>query len=376
VSFLLLAFLARALGPDGFGPYTATLGIAAFVLVAIEGGWAARLYRAQVDHATGAGPPPPVAHAVAHVLLAAVVAIALALMAGAGPALLLALGAMLPVALANLVSARLRGEGRFGREASWQAGARVVSALAILAAVFLLAPRAEWVFLAWGTSLGVMLIALARPHLAAPRIRGLAPTYRGALAFATLDLGAILVARGDMAVIWLASLPLPALADYGVGTRFTEAAVLAFAPVNNVLLGHLRRARPDPARYRRRTLQALGLALAFGAAALLACLVFGPLLITTMFGAPYARAADALPWIAASLPLLLGNLVLLQAGIAAGAERAVSRLVLATALPMLAAPVAGGLLAHDARGVALGWLAAQALLFAPACLVALRKVRP
>lgn len=356
VSFVLLALLARAFGEAGFGTYVALLSTAVLGLALIEGGWPARVQRETVD---GSG-DRALGLAAAHGLLATGALAAVAALLGGVPGAL-ALACMGAVAACNLVSARLRGLGRYGYEAAWQAAVRVVSAAAILAVAWTWGASHAGVFASWLLACGVMLVVAGRHWLGWPRCTGLAGASGGTLAFLAIEGGLAFLLRGDMAVLGALGAAAEPLSDYAAGTRFVEAAVLVFAPIGNVLLRSLRLAGDEPDGFSRVLRQGLGLAALLGLGAMAASAVWGEAVMLLAFGPAFRDAGALLPWIAASLAPMLANLVWVQAAVARGRERPAS-IVLVSGAFLLAACLSIGWWLDAARGAALGALAAQSAI--------------
>ena len=367
VSFVLLVLLARVFGTESFGGYVALLSVAVLGLILIEGGWPTRLYRESVDAGAAmlqegrdAERRAAIRNAVAYV---ASVGLALSLVAwvlgGATRlAAAMAFGCMVMVALSNLVSARMRGDGRFALEALWQVSGRLASAVLILLVVMQVAATPEWVFASWAAALALLLLVWGRSWLASPQWRGLASGYRFALPFLAIDGCAVFLLRGDMALLGALDLPASHLSYYAAGTRITEAAVLLFAPVTNVSLRTLRLNLHDDATFRRELRFALALALGAGSAAVIASVLLGQHVMTQVFGPDYRAAGSLLPWIAASLPLMLVNLVLIQAAAARGRENLVARSLVAACV-LLAVGLYLGSRLNGVYGAAAGAIAAH-----------------
>lgn len=364
VSFALVAFLGRMLGPASFGAYASALAIAAVALIAIEGGWSTYLYRER------AGNPAPEAeraltgHALAHVATATGVATAIAATVRADtPAIALAIFCIGLVAAGNLVSARMRGIGAFGREAAWQLALRIASAALVVAALATLGPHVPLVFAAWAAALAVLLAAVGRHWLALPRWRGLSACYPAVLPFVAADGLMIFMLRSDVAVLDAYGMGSVALSSYAACTRFNEVALLAAAPVANVLLRNLRMRRDDRRRYARLWQTAVALALGAGLVAVGVAARYGERIVTTIFGTAYAGAGGLLPWVVAALPFALANLLLVPTLVAAGRERwLAAALTLAGGLVVAALGI--GLARDGARGAAIGAIGAQLALFA------------
>lgn len=369
VSFGLLVFLGRAMGPEAFGGYVSVLSTAVLGLILIEGGWPTLIYRETAAPATmlepGAG---LMRHATAHALAATAVLTALAgllwVVSGekASPAWMAAFACMGGVALMNLVSARLRGRGLFGREAGWQSLGRAVSAAAIIVAVLAWGPLPVGVFLAWAAGLAVVLALAGRPWLAQPQWRGLRSGYALALPFVAFEALFAVLTKGELAILGLLDLPDADLSYYAACTRLSEAGLLLFAPVGNVLLRSLRQA-PDETTRRRLTSGAVLVAMLLGGAALALGTWSGPWLMPILFGGGFEPAGSLLPWVLAMLPFALANLVLFPTLLAQGRERIlVGCMVAGTGLLVIG--LALGSTLDGVRGAAIGTMLAQASLFA------------
>jgi O-antigen/teichoic acid export membrane protein len=364
VSFVLLVLLARAFGPDSFGAYVALLSAAVLGLILVEGGWPTRLYRETVDRAAATGGDGDATrHAVAHVVSVGFVLCALVWLLGGGTrvAATMAFGCMILLGLSNLVSARMRGHGRFAQDTLWQCSGRLASAALILIVVAQVTATAEVVFASWAVAVALLLLLWGRSWLALPRWQGLAGSYRQVLPFLAIDGATVFMLRGDMFMLGALHVPALDLSFYAAGTRFSEAAVLLFAAVTNVLLRTLRLQAGVPAEFRRQLRSALALALGAGGLALVASLLLGEAVMSRVFGSDYRAAGELLPWITASLPLILANLVLVQAAAARGREAQVAR-ALFLAGAMLVAGLYLGNQWLGIRGAAAGsWVVHAAL---------------
>lgn len=362
VSFGLLVFLARTMGPAPFGAYVAALSIAILALMVIEGGWPTLLYREAVSLSSrkpgAAGSMPyALAHAWSAAAILTMVAGTAALLVHPSPgavvpswALASAFVCMALVATSNLVSARMRGRGWFAREALWQACGRMASALAIVGAVFVFGGTAPVVFLAWSAGLALVIAVAGGSLITRPRWRGLCPRYGVAFAFVAFEAMLALLTKADMALLAMLDPPASELADYAACTRLTEAGLLLFAPVSNVMLRTLRQTH-DERQWRTLAAGGASVGAAAGTIVLAFGLASGAWFMPTVFGPRFDSAGSLLPWVLAMLPFALANLLLAQALIARADERAlVARLAIGCVFLLVAVPI-GHLLAQ-ARGVA------------------------
>lgn len=363
VSFLLLAFLGRTLGPASFGDYVSLLSVAVIALILIEGGWPTLIYRDSVGTGPDGRVPRLTSHAVAHILSASVTLSALAIAVGGDHSLGLGAGlaCMGLVALTNLVSARLRGLGAFTREALWQSLARMITAMLIVITVLGIGRSAVHVFSAWALGLVVVILLWGRRWIASPRWEGMRISYPLAIPFVAVEGLMALLLRGDIALLAALGLNGDSLSFYAACTRFTEAALLLFAPVSNVLLRNLRERYATPAAFARLWTGAAVGATTLGGIAILGSWWFGEALVTALFGDSYRPAAALLPYIAIALPFALVNLVLAPTLVALHRERWLARNLMIASI-FLVAGLACGLHLDGARGAALGSAAAQIAL--------------
>jgi O-antigen/teichoic acid export membrane protein len=373
VSFALTLYLGRVLGADDFGRYAALLSIAVVLLPVIEGGWPPLLYRNAVAAEVPSGTSHAPAQAVAHVLgvgtLLAVIAFLVAAPSSrvAVPGLVAAIGCMTVVAFTNLVSARMRGNGAFGREALWRVAVRCFSALAILGALVVVGTSVAAIFLAWAAGLLLALLAFGRRWFVLPRWRGLRHAYPVLLPLLAMELFVAVLLKGDVAIAAGAGLNGASLSYYAAGSRVVEAGILLFAPFVIVLLRSLRLQIATASSYVRELRRALVIAFVCGAGALFLGWWQGGSVMPLLFGPEFEPAGALLPWLLASLPAAFAAQVLMQGVVALGRERKLP-LRLAVAAFGIGGGIVLGVQLDGARGAAVGLCCGQillALLLAP-----------
>lgn len=362
VSFALVLILARKLGTGQFGQYVAVLNGVTVGLILLEGGWASWLYRERAG-SRGNGWLSVMGHGVAHVLLATTAVLAVTSFLGSAVSWTAAWFCMGMVALMNLVSARLRGNGQFGWEAIWQSSGRLISAAGILWVLhWAESPSVASVFWAWALGLGVVLAFKARHWLVLPLWRDLLKAYPQALVFVVMALATAWLMKGDMVLLSRVEaggeVPRDELLSlYAACTRISELCLLLYAPLGNVLLGGF----SGPAANRALLWRVWGSVLVLGAAVVVLAYALGPVVMANVFGAAYSPAAALLPWVLLMLPFALGNLVLVQWLTARGRER-VAALWLAVAGLMLWLSVIVCAALWGVRGVACAVAATHAAL--------------
>lgn len=376
VSFALLLLLGRVLGTAEFGHYVLLLNWATLGLVLIESGWPPLLYRQGAQSGSG---PGATAHlmsaALLHVLLVGgtLALLAAALWGADGWALALALLCMTVVAAMNLVSARMRAVAAFGLEAGWQSAGRVVSAGLIVVLVWVMAPiEPGWIFAAWALGLLLVLGTFGRRWLVRPAALDVVANYRRVLPFLLMGGLAAWLLKGDVVLLgsWRGGLVGPQdLSLYSAATRLSEAALLLFAPLGNVLLGRFSALTVQVdrvsahAELRALVGKTVAAAIFAGVLAVGIGVLFGARLMALFFGEDFSAAGDLLPWVLTMLPFALGNVVLVPLLTALGRERTIvacmtaAGLVLWLLLPWLCAQL-------GVRGAALAMTLAHALVFA------------
>ena len=153
-----------------------------------------------------------------------------------------------------------------------------------------------------------------------------------------MALAGIWLLKGDIVLLGWLQVPAEDLSLYAACTRLTEAALLIFAPLGNVLLRNFGQLPNESARLAllHRLLWLVT------AAGLLACglaLWQGSWLMQLLFGADFEPAGALLPWVLTLLPLALGIGVMTPYLMAQSQERPLAWLMaLAGALLTVAAP--------------------------------------
>lgn len=339
----LLLVLARNLGPSSFGNYSVLLNAGVIALVAIEGGYPLLAYRetALVSATMGVWQGRVLALAAGHGICVALLLALVPMGSWLGQDAIAwwsVVWCMLLVAWMNAYSGFLRGLGRFAAEAIWQIAGRLFAMAAILIALAVGNVQVAEIFWAW--SLGLVLLILLRRQQRPPfpALELAVPVRRAALHLMSGQLLFVVLMRFDLLALAVLGGSPTQTANYTAAARFSEAGLLLFAPVVNVLQHRFRQRLVDKKSFgallNRVTLGALGFALAgtlIGAFA-------APQLVNLAFGPEYAQAAPLLVWVLASLIFVLPGQVLAQGAIALNRERAVwiaFAVGLATALLML-----------------------------------------
>ncbi len=325
VSLALSVWLARGMGPAGFGRYAYLLNLATLLALLQDAGMRTLVLREGV----AAGIPAPMARALpglarGHLLWSTLLLAAASLAArhaGGDPALVWAVLCFGAVTLTQLVSAQLKAAGLWQRDASWLAGARALSAVLVVMAVLLLGYDPGVVFAAWGCGLVLAYLWLGRGLRDRPQWRPQPLAYRAAAGFFWIDTATGLYRRSDV-VILQHMVPAAELGQYAAAYRVFDGVLLLAMPVALLLFRQLRLQRTQATRARRLEDRALWLAGAAGLALAATGAWFGTLLMELLYGAAYrVVAGQVLGWLFAAFVFVLPNYVLTQAAIASDRQR-------------------------------------------------------
>lgn len=367
VSMLVVFTLGRLLGPEGFGVYSYILSAAAIYGIVLDGGYRTLLFREGVSESPEifGGREHVLAVGLGHVLLATAIGFLLILFVPVPyrGGILAALACFALITISGLVSAELKGEGRFQAEAGWQTMVRTMTALLVVVAVSLL-PTTPAVFIAWGlgTALALALPVARRVWQRRPSFNFHPGILRACLAFVLIDAATAIYFRSDIIMLAHLGSGEAAVGNYAAAYRLLEGVVLLAMPVAHIAFRGLRLQWENRDVFSRR----LGLLVVGMAAASLviaaAGFAFGPLLIRVTFGQGYDEAGALLGWLLCALFFVLPNFILTQGAIALNREGSYA----------IAAVAAAGLNVglniwlipeHGALGAAWATLATEALLF-------------
>ena len=364
ISIALVVWLARTMDARDFVRYSSALSAALVALAFVEGGWSALIYREHSGRRDAGSLMGLRAAALAHAFFVALLSAFALWVVTREPRLALAAAlCMLTVALMNHRSVLLRAHQRFGTEAGWQMLGRLLSAVAIMVAVLRLGGSADWVFLAWAGSLGLILVLSVRQWGTVPSWTEAKRWYPQALLILVADACFVALLKGDL--VWLSTTAhwgVPAVSEsvlksYAACVRWVEGALLLIAPLTNVVVARLRTNRSDADSSATRSTNdaqfaeskqafrwvviGAGICAAFGALCWVAAWASGEAVVTAAFGTAYVGAGAWMPVVALPLPMACANLVMFQAVLAVASGRNLAR---ATAAGLLSFVVAAILL--------------------------------
>ncbi|MCP4686421.1 MAG: oligosaccharide flippase family protein [Desulfobacterales bacterium] len=326
-SMLLVFFLGRVLGPEEFGLYNYILTIASYFAILQDGGWQTLIFRERTSPTREIPYPADelLSISLGHLLFVTCCGMLIAFLAPIEEGLLLALAVMcLGFACAGaLVSSDLKGRGRFGREAAWQAWVRTATAAAIVAAVCLGNPKSEAVFIGWTggfilcIGFSIFRRMLPRPRLVLPprRVRSVC------LSFFIVDAAAALYFRIDVVMLRHFSSDFTSVGNYVAAYRMLDGVILLLVPAVHICFRHLRLNWRRKEAFTRLLVKIMAGMAALLLMALILGFTVGPDVVRIVYGEDFAPAMALFPLILISLIFIAPNFLLTRVLIALNRER-------------------------------------------------------
>jgi O-antigen/teichoic acid export membrane protein len=327
VTFFLLLFLARRLGPSSLAVFLYIQTIAALFAILQDGGFQVLLFREKVAPSGKLGftAEALVSGYFGYVTLVTLLGSAAVLLSPATFKIgfLLAFAYFALRCLTNLVSSLLKGQGSFEREALWRIQVNTLLALPVIFLVGFTPPTPEKVFLAFIAG-QVLLFAtkngrgiLSWPKLTFPPWR----VWKTCLAFIIINGATTVYFRSGIVLLKHLQPDLALVGYYGVAFQILEGVVLFAAPIVHLVFRYMRLSWLDGKAFCHRFGRILTGAVAAALLLTAAGILFAPKVILLAYGKAYGPAADILPLLALSLLFLLPNYILTQGLIALNGER-------------------------------------------------------
>ncbi len=293
ISFLMSAAVARRIGPEQFGVYATALAVGAVLGIFIDFGFS------QIVQREAARPTLPISFrqlqgvAVANSLIVAMLFVAGALLLFSEQLVLACCiaGCFAGAAHTKIISAGLRGQGQFVKDAWHQIASRCISALFMIAAL-LFAPNVATILGAWG--IGMLAWAIfAFSSLAKPSRAPLsAASHIHAWPLFIIDLLIVLHFRMDLLLMQHFSVDPAFIGNFSASLRVVELFIFLTFPVRSVLLTRIRQESALSAGRNliTRCFAAIVIALLISISAT----VLAPVLILIVYGAAFEQATGIL----------------------------------------------------------------------------------
>lgn len=328
VSLGISVLLARRMGPSAFGVYSYFLGIVTLLAPFQNAGFSTLLLREK----TSATPallalvPCLPELALGHLLtVSLIMMVCVTLWLPLPEAIRFSCGIFCfgVVTLSQQVSARLKSDGHFFREALWQACARSFSALPIAAIALLTIPNPTTVFLSWGS--GLLLAVLLLPFTASklrPQFHMETSVYRASLGFLWIELATMAYHRIDIVILHHLLGDASDVGHYAVAYRLFDGVSLFIAPIATLCFRELRLIWQDTKALHQLSGNLLSVALGVGILLAGVGYFVAPTVVQLFFGSAYTQAsAEPAGWLFLSLVFILPNAILTQLAIATNREK-------------------------------------------------------
>jgi O-antigen/teichoic acid export membrane protein len=323
VSFGVTVFLARSLGPEGFGSYALALSVGAIAMIFIDGGMRGLLLRELVRPTPGLASVtkqlPGFALAHTAMVVTALGVAAIVYLPTAFQLLGLAtIACFASSALTQSTSAILRAKGLIRVDAIFQIGGRTVTAVAIVCAVTLGANHPTVVLAVWALAGALYLLPFSRVW-ALPSFTGIGTVWNAALPFATMDLAITLYIRASVALMERFGVETATVGHYAAAFRICEAFVMLAGPIGLVFF----RRRRAASHMEDATVEDVKLIIAacfcsLGVAAVVS--LNAHIIIPLIYGGDYARSVEFLSVMGWMVAFILPNTLLNQINIASNRE--------------------------------------------------------
>ena len=324
VSLALSIFIARQIGPSTFGEYSVAMTIGSLLVIFVDGGMKNLIMRERtlatphLLELSGRLPAIALGNALMITLVASLLAVTLF---REHVALALAtVGCFFGVALAQYVSAMLRGDGRLGLDARWQMTHRTLSAVCVVS-VMVLGFYAPWQILAaWAFGMIAANLMWSRGLRCHPSFVFQPELYRVILPLLWIDLATVIYFRSDILVLQWLGVPDALIGQYAVVYRLIEGAIFLANPVAMMMFRNFRQTDQDGRVLSRRIVRSVALAAMFGVIATVTVAALAEPIITLAYGSGYREATSLLAILAWTLIFVLPNAILTQAMLALNLE--------------------------------------------------------
>ena len=325
VALVLSVILARVVGPEALGEYAVALAAGGLLAILIDGGLHNFLLRQStrfVESPLGsAGQLNAIALGHATTVAAAFSLLAFCFSENVSLSLATVVWGFGTV-LVGYVSAFLRGQGRWGADAGWQAGQRTLSA-ALIICTLALGLTAPWqIMVAWAVASLTACFLFPSPVLCRPELGLNLELYRVTAPLALINLATAIYFRSDMLVLGWFDVPQQATGQYAAAYRLFEAVIMALGPVGLLLFRRIRLFEGGAQGFGRSLMLYLAGAAALGIGMTLAMCTAADLLVGWLYGPQYPDSAGLLRVLCWGLVFVPPNIVLTQAALALELDRA------------------------------------------------------
>jgi len=364
ISLLLTFMFGRLLGPEIFGFYNYLLTLASLFAIFQDGGFRVLIFRELTSPTFQEIKDHLVSLAQGHNLMVTTIGVLICLILpfDDAPIFILAILSFGLGITTTFFSSQIRGEGQFAIEARWRVMVRTLTAVSILAFIFLLEPTIQWIFV--GGIIGYCLSLALRPATCKLKVifQKLDPVvYKSLVSLLIIDIATLIYFKIDIVMLRHLGHGLEEVGYYSAGTRLMEGLIFIHLPFATVLFREMRTRANDSNNFMPYIINLF----------LLSCL--SPFLIVPAgwfwseeilhfcFGAGFKSASSILDLLLISFFFMIPNLVLTQGTLAIDREHYYAKITCVAALVNIGLnlyliPTLG------AEGAAFGTIATEGLL--------------
>ena len=354
----------RLLGPEIFGFYNYLLTLASLFAIFQDGGFRVLIFRELTSPTFQEIKDHLVSLAQGHNLMVTTIGVLICLILpfDDAPIFILAILSFGLGITTTFFSSQIRGEGQFAIEARWRVMVRTLTAVSILAFIFLLEPTIQWIFV--GGIIGYCLSLALRPATCKLKVifQKLDPVvYKSLVSLLIIDIATLIYFKIDIVMLRHLGHGLEEVGYYSAGTRLMEGLIFIHLPFATVLFREMRTRANDSNNFMPYIINLF----------LLSCL--SPFLIVPAgwfwseeilhfcFGAGFKSASSILDLLLISFFFMIPNLVLTQGTLAIDREHYYAKITCVAALVNIGLnlyliPTLG------AEGAAFGTIATEGLL--------------
>jgi O-antigen/teichoic acid export membrane protein len=321
ISFMLTAAIARTVGAEQFGQYGVALAIGAILAIFLDFGFKQVIQREAALSSLSYSFRELQGTAIKNILAVALLfVIAGAVLFGNHLFLVVCIAiCFVGSAFTQIISAGLRGQGYFVKDAWHQLTSRIVSAAAIILSL-LFFPGFAVILFAWGAGTTVWAVyafaKFSRPLLG-PKVTDL---YRYVTPLFLIDLMIVIHFRIDLIVMQGFGADRNFIGNYSAALRIVELFIFLTFPVRGMLLTQIRqenqKVMPTYMLIRCCVAVAIALLLATGT------MFLAPYIIEVVFGAGFDQAVDLLRIMVWLLVPSFALAIIFETSVASNTEKA------------------------------------------------------
>lgn len=329
VSLGLSVLFARSMGSSAFGHYTYVYVLVSFIVLVQDAGFNTLLMRERTAPSATLEAHYDELPSIAlfHLMLTTAFFMVLTVLLSRwldGASLMAGIFCFASITLTQWQSSWLKGAGHFERDAVFLFCGRSISALLVLISVVCFGATPFSVFSAWGIGLLLGLACFHKNFPPVTRVEWKLPVwaYRSSLSFFVVGVASAIYHQIDIVILRNILGEVPAIGHYAVAARIHDGFLLLAMPVALMLFRRMRALAVSPQGEGSFTLKATLGAFSVGILLSGAGWLFGPWIISVLFGNSYAEGTSSVVGLLfTALIFALPNYVLEQSAIATQHER-------------------------------------------------------